>query len=807
MIRNYITTAIRNLKRQRFFSIINIFGLAISMSVCLAIIMLIADQLTYDQHNSKRSRIYRITSNIVSADGLERGGNAMATSPMPLKNELIDKYAGVEKAARLKRGFANNWIEFEQDVNVPISGYFADPEVLDVFEYELEYGNPQTALTEPYSVVLTKTAAKKLFKDDNPLGLTLKVGDKGTYVVTGVLKETNNKSHIVFDGLASMATVRSLEADGKLNKDLDNWYNYWNGWTYIVLQEGTSPNDIIPYFKQVYQERMATLTNPDKTRAVFSLQPMRDITPGPFMNNPIGPFLPWIFIYFLGGLAGLVMLTSCFNFTNLSIARSLTRAREIGVRKVSGAARWQIFIQFLSESIITSLLSLVLALAFLVLVKPLLLNITFARVFRWDLESNLYVYGVFVVFAVLVGILAGFFPAVVLSGLQPLSVLKNFGNMKLFSRMGLRRTLLVAQFTLSLIFILSVIVAYNQLNLFLRADHGFSMKNTYVVRLNNTDALPLKTELLKQSNINEVSIASHVPASGTTYGTGFKKSLDEKEWVNLNYYSVDENYLSSLEVGLKAGRFFSPAAGASNQNFIVINEQAVRQLHYTSNEEALGQVIIIDRDSAKMEIIGVVQDYNHQMLMQKLDGMALLYSPKEFHILQVKYTGDKKQAAQTIEKTWAVVNPSMKVDYKDMEEEILSFYQTIFGDAVNIVTFVAILAVIISCLGLLGMATYTTETRIKEVSIRKILGSSNASLVLLLSKSFIFLLLTSVAIAVPCAYFINSLWLDLMAYHTAFDLQVIITGVLILLVFGGITIGSQTVRASFVNPAENLKAE
>jgi len=806
MIKNYFLTAIRNLSRHRFFSFINIFGLSISMTICMGIIMLVADQMTYDLHNSKRSRIFRVTSTPINGDGL--GAElSFATCPMPIAPELMTSYTGVEKAARLKRGFGNAWIEIEQDVNIPLSGFYADPEVLDVLELEMELGDPRTALKEPHTVVLTRKAADKLFEVDNPIGQTVKVGDLGVFTITGVLKDTDNKSHIVFEALASMATVKSLEAAGTYRNDLDNWFNYYNSWTYLVLEEGRTPEDIQPHLDNMFKKHVATETNPDIRKAKFGLQNLRDITPGPLLSNSIGPFLPWMFLYFLGGLAIVVMITSCFNFTNLSIARSLSRAKEIGIRKVSGAARFQIFGQFLSEAIITSLLALALSMVLLLLLKPLMLNLNFARLLKWDLESNIYVYGVFVIFAIMVGILAGLFPAVVLSGFQPVKVLKNLGTMRVFSKMGLRKALLVSQFSMSLIFILSVILIFNQLSLFLKADHGFEMNNNIVIRLGDTKPDELKAELLNYANITNVAAASHVPAAGSTYGEGFKKSLDEKEWTELSYFSVDEDYMDNINLSLLEGRYFSAEAGTSNSNFIVINESAVKAFHFDSPKDALGELIISQEDSTKKEIIGVLKDYNHQVLMAEIGPMALMYRPEEINLLQVKYNGDYQQASTTIETAWAKVNPALKVDYKVFEDEIRGFYQMIFGDIVNVVGIISIIAIIISCLGLLGMATYTTETRIKEISVRKVLGASNTTLVYLLSKGFLTVLALSVLIAVPAAYFINNLWLELIAYHTTFDAGVIMLGVFILLIFGILTVGSQTIRATYVNPVDNLKNE
>lgn len=807
MLQNYWKTAFRSLIRHRFFSAINIFGLSVAMALSMAIIMLVADQMMYDRYNTKRDRIYRVTSIPMGDNGTVM--NETATTTLPLKNELMENYTGVEKAVRIVRGFGNNWMELDNNnVNIPIAGYYVDPEFLEMFEHELEYGNPKTALIDPFSVVLSKKSARKLFKQENPVGETFTLSKEGTYKVTGVLKETTNKTHIAFEALASLSTVASLEASGKRDRNVDDWYNAWQGWVYILLEKGKTPGDILPAFEKIQKKYFITLPKPEtQNRIKYSLQPLMKITPGAFINNPIGPFLPWVFVYFFMGLAGIVMLTSCFNFTNLSIARSLTRAREIGVRKVTGAMRWQVFVQFLSESVIVSILSLVGAVVLLILARPLLQQLSFAQLMRWGLEANYFVYAVFVVFAIVVGVLAGFFPAVVLSGFQPVKVLKGMNSMKLFSGLKLRKTLLVLQFTFSLIFIISVVVVFNQLQLFLKADHGFSMENKVMVGLNETSPVTLKNELLKYKNIESVSAASHLLAAGSTYGTNYKRSLEDKDWTELHYYSTDEDYLANLDVKMVAGNYFKPENGNSNKNFIVLSEKAVEALHFKSAADAIDQELILQRDSSRKQIIGVVKNYNHQLLVEKLHPLALIYNPEEYRILQVKYTGSYDDAGKSIEEAWAKVNPNLKVDYKDFSAEIHKIYDIFFGDLVSILSLIAFLAIVISCLGLLGMATYTTETRIKEISIRKILGSSDRSLVFLLSKSFMIILLISILLAVPLAYLANTFWLEQLAYHVSVDFVTIALGVFSLLLFGIVTIGSQTWRALYIDPVKNLKSE
>lgn len=806
MFVNYLKTAFRSLWRHRFFSFINVFGLAVAMALSMVIIMLVADQLSYDRYNTKRDRIYRINSIPTGAKG--EGRSETATTTLPLKQELLENYTGVEKAVRIVRGFGNRWIDIGQNINIPVAGYFADPEILELFEYELEYGDSRTALIEPYAVVLTKKAAKKLFKQENPLGETFKVGDEGPYKVTGVLKDNHNKSHIVFDALASLSSVNSLDTQAKREKNLDNWYNYTSGWIYVLLEKGKTTADIQKHLTSIEKKYFTVLPNPDiQSKIKYSFQSLMSITPSAFINNPIGPFLPWIFVYFFIGLAGVVLLTSCFNFTNLSIARSLTRAREIGVRKVTGAMRWQLFVQFLSESVIVALLALVGAMIMLIILKPLMLELSFAQILKWELEANYFVFISFIVFAVFVGILAGIFPAVVLSGFQPIKVLKGLSSMRLLSGMRLRKTLLVLQFTFSLVFILSVIVVFDQLQLFLRADHGFNMAKKIVVGLSDTSPEALKIELLNYNNIESVTAVSHVPAAGQSYGENYKRTLDEKEWTDLLYYSTDEDYLRNLEIPLVAGRYFEANDGASNKNFIVLNEKAAETFHFSSPQEALGEEIIFQKDSSHKQIIGVVKNYNHQMLMEKMEPLALINNPEEYNLLQVKYTGTYEEAGKSIETAWAKINPTLKVDYKDFDAEVHKFYDILFGDLVSILSVISFLAITISCLGLLGMATYATETRIKEISIRKVLGSSNGSLIYLLSKGFVSLLLIAIVLAIPSAYFINNLWLEQIPYHVSVDMVTIVLGVFILIIFGIVTIGSQAWRATFVNPVENLKNE
>lgn len=801
MLKNYLKVAVRSLLKNRTFSVINVFGLALSMSVCIVVIMLIADQLSYDQYNNKSENIYRINT---ERDDTDDFVNLFATSPLPLAEKLLNEYSSVKDAVRIRRGFGNGWINIENDVNVPIGGFFADPNFLDLFQYELQYGNAETALLKPNSVVLTKKAAEKLFDIENPLGEMITVGELGEYRVTGVLKPLPGKSHIVFEALASMSSVNTLEADTTLSPALNEWRNSTSGWVYVEVNEGSTTEQVTADLAEINQEMYAEM---DDRNYQFRLQNITAITPGPLIGNQIGPGLPYMFVYFLAGLALIIMISACFNYTNLTIARSLTRAKEIGIRKVSGAFRRQVFVQFMCEAVVISLAALLFSLVLLVGLKPAFENLQFASLLNWKLEATPLVYVSCVVFSISVGLFAGFFPALLLSSFKPIKVLGGMSDIKLFSKTGIRKVLIVAQFTLSLVFIISTILVYQQLHFMLEANYGFNKENIVNIRLNNTPYEQLKTELSKYSSIQTLALASHIPATGTTYQTDIKLDPQNEEEFNVAYFSVDEGYINNMRLELLAGRNFNFQSEGDMEKYVILNNTAVDKFDFISPRDAVGKQIYVD-DTVGLEVIGVVADYNHQSMISSMAPMALRYQPERFNIVQVGYAdGNDDQAIKDIKKAWTFVNPGYKIDYKGFEEELKGFYQLTFGDLVNVVGFIAFIAIVISCLGLLGMATFTTETRMKEVSIRKVLGAPIQSIVLILSKGFLFLLTIAVMMAVPISYFLNSLWLDTIAYRVSISPFTIMISTLVILILGAMTIGSQTIKAAFSNPAESLKMD
>ncbi|HMP98832.1 MAG TPA: ABC transporter permease, partial [Cyclobacteriaceae bacterium] len=701
MLHSYFKVAIRNLLKYRTFSFINVFGLAVSMSLCLMVIMLVVDQLSYDSHNANKDRIYRVNTIPKKQGGKIADYTKTASTTMAVRNVLLQDYTGIEKAVRLRRGFGNPmWIDFGNDINIPVTGFYADPEVLDVLQLELEAGNPATALVEPYSVVITRQAADKLFTSTNPIGEVITVGKQGDFKITGILKhKPEEKSHIVFDGLASISTLESRAlTDTTYTNSIDSWSSIYNGYVYIMLDKGSTKDDIE---KKLALISAAKYKDDELTDLSFELQGLTEITPGPFINNPIGPFLPNVFIYFLGGLALIVMITSCFNYTNLSVARSLTRAKEIGIRKVSGANRYQIFAQFLSEAVVVSLLAFCFAWLMVIVGKPMLMSLRMVQLFRWDFATSMEVYPYIFAFTILVGILAGFFPALVLSSFQPIKVLKNFGSIKLFSKVGLRKTLLVAQFALSLIFILSATMVYKQTELLFTTNYGFAIDDKILVRLNGSSYEVLKAELLQYNNVIDVAGASHTPGAGIIYANDFKIS-PEAESQNMDYFHVDADYLSNMGLSLSMGENFRSDNPDANKHKIIVSTLAVEKFGFNSPAEALGQVLYVDNDSIQYTIIGVLPHFIHRQLISDDAPVGLMYSQDKFSQLQVKFAGSKEEIVETVKTAWAKVNPDLKIDYNFFDDEMFELYNILFGDLIKVIGFVAFLAITISCLGLLG---------------------------------------------------------------------------------------------------------
>jgi putative ABC transport system permease protein len=816
MLKNYFTVGLRNILKYRVFSFINVFGLAVAMSVCMLIILMLADQYRYDQFHTKKSRIYRILSDF------EGSRQSYATSAYPLAKALKTEYSIVEDAVNLSPGVGGD--AMYQEKVADMRGYFADPAFFNVFSFELEMGDKATALESPNSMVISKEMANLLFKSENPLGKTIEFSDRqlsfpqqfdgsgsppvswGSFTVTGVIDETRYKSHLRFDVLVSASSRDILYAENKLEDQTNNWEWFYRYYTYVLLDAGKAEGDLTVALDDLVSRKYTNLSS--ETTKGFKLIPqgLADVQLG-LMSNDTDSRFPMLGYYFLGFLAIVIMISACLNYTNLSIARALTRAKEIGVRKVTGARRSNLVFQFLSESVLTSFFALTLAVIFLMLLAPAFKGLWVNQYLNFELPAVPSVYLIFVAFALFIGIVAGLYPALFLSNYQPIKALKSLATTSP-GKLSMRKALTVFQFVVSLFFITTSILIYNQFKHFLSFDYGFHSQNIVNIDLQGVDYQQLSHELRGIPGVTAISACDIVPSTGSNNNNQLRKIGTDDEYNKVGILITDENFVPNLDIKLIAGKLLPPE-GETSDRFILVNEAFARQWEYQFPGQIVGEVFESKWGEEMLEVIGVVKDFRFKLLINE-DGIAPLLmrnQPGGFKYLNVKLsTADLVGTITGLENRWKKIDPIHPFRYEFYDDQLQSTHQGLF-DVVSILGFIAFLAVVIACLGLLGMATYSAERKTKEVGIRKILGAGDMSIALLLSRGFLKMLWISICIGAPMSYFVNNLWLQKFPNRVEFGIGTVTIGVLVLLVLGFLTIGSQTVKASKTNPVKSLKSE
>lgn len=815
MFRNYFTTGIRNILKYKVFSFINVFGLAVAMSVCMLIILMLADQHRYDQFNTKKDRIYRVLSK--ASDSRQ----PYATSPFPLATELKAEYPIIEETVGLNPEIGGD-ATYGQKI-AEIRGYFASPSFFNVFDFELEAGDKSTALTAPRSVIINKKLADRFFKNQDPVGKAIEFSDRqlafpiqhdgvgtpsvpwGSFTVTGVVDESKYKSHLEFDVLISSSSREALYAGNKLKDQSGDWDWYFKHYTYVLLAPGKTESDLVQALNDLVIHKYAT-SKAEQTKG-FQLSPQNigDIQLD-LAGNDTKERFPRFGYYFLGGLAATIMLLACLNYTNLSIARALTRAKEIGVRKVTGASRRSLIFQFLSESVITTLLALMMAIVLLLFIKPAFKGLWVNQYLNFELPSSVAVYLIFTGFALAIGLAAGIYPAFHLSTYQPIKALKDLGSIKP-GKLGLRKVLSVSQFVISLFFIATSILIYNQFRHYIKFDYGFTPQNLLNVELQGQNFQRLANEFSSIPGVSTISAADILPATGRSNGIQLKKVHSADEFTEGYVMNTDEKFIGNLGLQIIAGKDL-PALGDSASQKMVVNEAMTRQLGYKYPGEIVGEVYEA-KWGGLFEVVGVVKDFRFNLLINSHDikPLALFNHPEQFQYLNIKITSaDAAGVVQKMKDKWKKIDPNHAFKYDFFDQQLLSTHQGVF-DAVSIIGFVAFLAITIACLGLLGMATYTVERKTKEVGIRKVLGADAKGIAFLLSREFLKMLVISVCIGAPLSYLVNNLWLQMLPNRVEFGAASVMLGSLVLLIVGLITIASQTFNASKRNPVDSLRAE
>ncbi len=803
MIRNHLKITFRNLLKYKGFSFINITGLAMSMAACLMIIIFIKDQKSSDRFHEKKDLIVRIytTDKLKNMEYSEIKG--WATTPGLLAPYIRDNYPFIKNAVRIKQMWENVIISGSA---ISSRGMYVEPSFLEIFTYKLKEGDPETALNKPYSIILTEKAAQKFFGSKNPVNETLYVDKVGDFTVTGVLKDNNLKSHFEFEVLASFSTVQSLKKSVYINTDQNSWESYKAYYTYLLLKDKKNKADLE---NQLTEIAKTLIPEPEIKNFGFRLQELADINLGINLSNAMPGTKQYFDIIFIPILAVLIIFLACFNYIILSVARSLKRTKEIGLRKVVGAKRSQIIKLFLSETFTVTFLALITACLIILWLIPVFNGIDTIENSRMQINIELMkdpaVYLIFILFALVVSIIAGLYPALYLSSIKPVNALHGHSRVKGFSHLLTRKILMAAQFAVSLASIIFIVYFFQLHTFWMTLDRGISVENTVHVRLGDVNYETFRNEIITGSNVTGVSFSNNIPVHG---GWGFfkLKTVKMEKPRNASSYCVDTEYINNFDLDLVHGRNFSSEYSTDKENAFIINETAVRAFELVSPEESIGKTLT-DEKGVTYTVIGVVKDFIYSFPDIPVRPLVFQYRPEKFRYANISFIDGKKEEIKTdITKVWKKfdkVHPVRYTFFDDKQEEVNS---SISG-TIKISAWSCGFVILIALFGLFGMSAYTTEMRVKEIGIRKVLGANVPGVTYMLSKNYIKLILYSAAVAVPGTYFLTEAIFQSFAFRPELNLWVLPGALVFILILAFITLSSQTVKAALANPVDTLKEE
>ncbi len=811
MLGNYFKMAFRTLKASKAFTFINIFGLALGMTACILILAFVNLELSYDQFHSKKDRIYRLQYSYTARDAVTR----VSRVPFPLKPHLIDKYPEIEHIARFYQNrIDKTTLGFEDKLYTEENIFFTDPEVFHVLDFELEQGDPETALSTTYSIVITRKAATKYFGDEDPMGKTLEYKGRDKLEVTGILKELPTNSHLQFDMLVPtelqrMRWIRQAENNGY---DFEQDWKWSGAWTYILLREGTDFQNFAVNLKRDGKDWFGRLSNRE-VQYNYEAKPLREIYFDKDIVSKAGPSGNLVQIYALIAVAFLILLIAGINFVNLSTARSARRAKEVGLRKVMGAFRKQLITQFVSESVVICMIAALLALLMVHGLLPIFsdfvektVNIPYAQ------HPMIVLYGVLGV--LFIGFLAGIYPAFYLSSYLPSRTLKGDFERQGKSHMGLRKMLVVGQFVVSNILVVGVLVIQGQLHFIKNKDLGFEKDQTIVLAHGNKidDQYKLFEERAQQ--IPGVAIVGHGYVAGER---GWVQSFrvngeDSHEGKSLGHKMVGYNFVDMYDLDIAAGRYFRRSSPTDSASAILLNEAAVKVFGWT-NDEALGQEFTYiggndNKTFFRMKVIGVLADANFESLYDPVRPSVFQFSP--WGDIAIKYNAQTREelfaAIEETEKIWDSMTQRWPFEYSFLDQMIARQYQTdeMLG---QLIKYFGILAILIACLGLFGLASFTVQKRTKEIGVRKVLGASVQRIFIMVARNFVVLIVVSIVLSGPIAYWLSSQWLQDFAYRIPLTPAFFIQAAAICLLISLLAVSSQTLRAAMLNPTDALKYE
>ena len=809
MLKNYLKIALRNLTRNKMFSFLNILGLTVGTACCLYILVYVKDQFGFDKHHQNAENIYRVNTKIERKNELTFNG---CTVSPPIVPTMQKDYPEVEAHTRVIAFFnvKNNIVGVEGKTQTfsENKGYLVDSTFFKIFNYRFIEGSPEHSLDAPYTVVLSSITAKKLFGNQKAINKRIQLRNTTiptTLTVTGVYDETFGKSHFRPTFLVSL----NSGGLGEFARNSTEWAGNNFACGYIKLKPNTNPDKLEAKFpallKQYGAKRLAEL---GMKKQLF-LQPITDINlySKGIIDGQLDTVSDISFLNMLLIIAVFIQLIACINFVNLTTARSVRRAKEVGVRKVVGAVRSSLIGQFLGESMLIALIAIFLALPIVQLLLPFLNSITDGNV-SIDITKNFDIIFVTVIIALITGLLSGIYPALYLSNFKPVSVLKGVFKLNPTSIL-LRKGLVIFQFSIAIILIIGVLIISEQLSFMQTKDLGFNQSQKIVVSLPNEQAqnqfYALKNELLTQKEVKNVGGTTYYPSTKILSDMLiFKSGGSRDEALLVKSNGLEPDFFKTLGVKMIAGRNFTPS---DTTNQIVLNEKAVKDLKLDI-KTVIGTQIFSGSgsDMQTLIIIGVHKDYNNNSLKTNIDPMmSYLDITPDYAILDVQTNNYATFFANT-EKIWKKIAPSAPFEYTFLDEDIQKQYlqENMLRKVVNSFTVIAIL---ICCLGLFGLAMFTAEQRTKEIGVRKVLGASVFSITTLLSKEFIKPVLVAFLIASPIAYLAMNNWLQGFVYHINIGWKSFVVAGVCTLLITLLTVSYQAIRAALANPVKSLRTE
>jgi len=798
MLANYLKMAWRNIRKQKGYSIINLSGLAIGMACCLLILLFVKDEMSYDRHHANANRIYRLIIDGEVGGSLSHFALAPFAAPEAFANEIPE----VESFVRILR-IGRRMIFKYQERSYEEEGYLlADETFFSIFSHSFLSGDPRTALDAPGSMVITKSTAHRLFGSEDPLGKTIVDEDGDNIHVTGIIEDVPRNSHFSFNGIISMKTLNEQQ-----QVLLQQWLSI-NGWAYLLLKEGADPMAAQDKFAAITEKHTGEESREFGLSITYFLQKLTDIHLRSKLQGEIEPTGDITYIYVFSVIALFILLIACINFMNLSTARSASRAREVGLRKVFGSYRKNLIAQFLSESTLLSLAGLLVSVGLTMLALPLFNHFSGKEMTAAALIQGPVLIAMLVLI-IFTGLLAGSYPAFFLSGFQPISVLQ--GRLSRGSRSSiLRKVLVVFQFAISIALIVGTGIVLQQIKYMKNKNLGFDKEQLMVVLVQNRDTVQnfqtVKSELIQNPNIRNVSFSSVVPGQGGELRLMIPEGKSKTETYDMYVTRCDHDFLETLGMELIAGRNFSREFTTDTTEAYIVNEIAASKFGWTA-EEAVGKTLTF-AEGRPGKIIGVVRDFHFQPLRQSIEPLALMIEEQRLAFASVKIsTVNVSETIEFVKEKWMVREPGREFSYSFMDEDFAARY-TAEERLSQILSSFALLAIFIACLGLLGLASFTAEQRTKEIGIRKVLGASVNNIIFHLSKEFAKWVLIANIIAWPAIYVLmNKFWLSSFPYRIRPSLPIFLVAGAASLLIALLSVGLQVIRASMADPAKSLRYE